>query len=59
MLSSILTINFWTSSLVPIALLALPILLVGKASPLRSFMAAAVIYLGIILLTACNVPGPF
>lgn len=59
MLTSILTVDFWIISIVPISLLALPVLLVGKASPFRSFMTATVIYLGITLLSACNVPGPF
>lgn len=51
--------NFWLSALVPVSLLALPIMLVGKATPVRSFMAAVVIYLMIILLSSCNIPGPF
>ena len=59
MLENIMTVNYWISSLVPVSLLALPIMLVGKATPVRSFMAAAVIYLMIILLSACNIPGPF
>ncbi len=59
MISTILTADFWINSLVPISLFALPILLVGKATPVRSFLTALVIYLGIILLSACNVPGPF
>jgi len=59
MIETIMSANFWLSSLVPVSLLALPIMLVGKATPVRSFMAAAVIYLMIILLTACNIPGPF
>lgn len=59
MLENIMTVNYWVSALVPVSLLALPIMLVGKATPVRSFMAAAVIYLMIILLTACNIHGPF
>tara|TARA_B100001094_G_C18078155_1_gene743730 strand:+ start:959 stop:1138 length:180 start_codon:yes stop_codon:yes gene_type:complete len=59
MIETIMSSNFWLSAIVPVSLLTLPIMLVGKATPVRSFMAAAVIYLMIILFSACNVPGPF
>ena len=56
---TLFTVDFWVNSLIPISLFTLPILLVAKATPVRSFLAATVIYFVILLLTACNVPGPF
>jgi hypothetical protein len=59
MISNILTSEFLMNSLIPISLFTLPILVVAKATPFRSFMAASVIYFVMILLTACNIQGPF
>jgi len=59
MIETLTDSHFWLTSLTPIALIALPIMLVGKATPFRSFLASTVIYIAITLLSACNVPGPF
>tara|TARA_B100001057_G_C22182298_1_gene693649 strand:- start:279 stop:455 length:177 start_codon:yes stop_codon:yes gene_type:complete len=54
-----LQLHFWVSFFSTVALIAIPIVMVGRAKPFRSFLAALVIYIGIIIVAACNVSGPF
>ena len=58
-MSSMLQLHFWVSFFSTVVLIAIPIVMIGKAKPFRSFLAALVIYVGIIIVAACNVPGPF
>ena len=58
-MDSMLQLNFWVSFFSTVVLIAIPIVMIGKAKPFRSFLAALVIYVGIIIVAACNVPGPF
>jgi len=53
-METITDIQFWINTLIPVSLLMLPILLVGKATPLRSFLAASVIYAIISIVASCN-----
>ena len=59
MLENIVQLHFWVSFFSTVALIAIPIVLVGKAKPGRSFLSALVIYVGIIIMSACNISGPF
>lgn len=54
-----LQLQFWVSFVSTVALIAIPIVMIGRAKPFRSFLAALVIYVGIIIVAACNVPGTF
>jgi len=54
-----LDIIFWQTALPAICMLTLPIALVSGAPIWRSFLASAVVYLLITLLSACNIPPPF
>ena len=58
-MESMLQLHFWVSFFSTVVLIAIPIVMIGKAKPFRSFLAALVIYIGIIIVAACNVPGPF
>ena len=58
-MDSMLQLHFWVSFFSTVVLIAIPIVMIGKAKPFRSFLAALVIYVGIIIVAACNVPGPF
>ena len=54
-MEAINNIQFWVDCLIPISILMMPILLVGKATPFRSFLAASVIYFMIIIIASCNI----
>ena len=58
-MGSMLQLHFWINFLVSVLILMLPIHLIGRAKPFRSFMAALVIYIGIIIIAACNVSVAF
>ena len=58
-MGSMLQLHFWVSFFSTVVLIAIPIVMIGKAKPFRSFLAALVIYVGIIIVAACNVSGPF
>lgn len=58
-MGSVLQLHFWVNFLVSVLILMLPIHLIGRATPFRSFMAALVIYIGIIIIAACNVSVAF
>ena len=58
-MDSMLQLHFWVSLFSTVVLIAIPIVMIGKVKPFRSFLAALVIYVGIIIIAACNVPGPF
>jgi len=58
-MDSMLQLHFWVSFFSTVVLIAIPIVMIGKAKPFRSFLAALVIYVGIIIVAACNVSGPF
>jgi len=58
-MDSMLQLHFWVSFFSTVVLIAIPIVMIGKAKPFRSFLAALVIYVGIVIIAACNVPGPF
>ena len=58
-LESVMQLEFWVSLFAAVALIAMPIILVGRAKPWRSFLAAFVIYVGIVVVAACNISGPF
>ena len=53
-MEAIYDLQFWINCLIPISILMLPILLVGKATPFRSFLSAAIIYIMIIVIASCN-----
>lgn len=59
MLEDIVQLHFWVRFFSTAALIAIPIVLIGKAKPGRSFLAALVIYVGIVIMSACNISGPF
>ena len=59
MLESVMSLSFWVSFFASAALIAIPIVLVGKAKPWRSFLAALVIYVGVVIVSACNISVPF
>jgi predicted membrane metal-binding protein len=59
MLESVMSLSFWVSFFSSAALIAIPIVLVGRAKPWRSFLAALVIYVGVVIVSACNISVPF
>ena len=58
-MEEVFELQFWVNFLIPVLILMLPIHLIGRATPVRSFASALVIYVGIIIVAACNVSGPF
>jgi len=53
-----LDIMFWQAALSSICILTVPIAIVSGAPVWRSFLTAAVVYLLIVLLFACNILTP-
>ena len=56
-IQNIIDLQFWVKTLIPISVLMMPILLVGKAPPFRAFLAAVVIYIMLIVIAYPNVPN--
>ena len=58
-MGDMLHLDFWVSFVSTVLLIAIPIVMIGKAKPFRSFLAALVIYIGVVIVAACNASVPF
>lgn len=58
-MEDVMSVQFCLNVLVLVMILMFPIHFVGRATPFRSFLAAVVIYIGIVIFAACNVPSVF